>query len=306
MLPHYKNNKFYCLHCDYPLRVIDRGAQCGICQTTFSTADLEKARMQTLSPREREKEHLADARALLAAQEQSLSDFSVVPMEGSAIPNWKKVFSLIGAPVEEQSYATDVFPYISFAYVIICALVFLGGPALVESFQLQPTNLWRWGGLNFVTYSVTHGGPFHILGNLFFLWPFMDNVEEHLGHAKTFVFIVVAAIASALLHLAMDKSNLPLVGASGVCFAMATLYSIRYPKNRFLIAMPLVGLYAYRIRLRLRARTLFLYYIFLEVIGVFGQNAGITSTSHWGHLGGALAGLGFYFVTRDSLEVSST
>jgi hypothetical protein len=61
-----------------------------------------------------------------------------------------------------------------------------------------------------------HGGWLHLIGNMWTLWIFGDNVEDRLGHARYLVLYLVAGIAAALMHIYTNlNSHMPTIGASG-------------------------------------------------------------------------------------------
>src|SRR5207302_1629041 len=67
-----------------------------------------------------------------------------------------------------------------------------------------------------VTSMFLHGSWSHILGNMWYLWIFGDNVEDRFGHGRFVVFYFLCGIAAALGHLAMNPGSvLPTIGASG-------------------------------------------------------------------------------------------
>ena len=78
-----------------------------------------------------------------------------------------------------------------------------------------------------------HGGFFHLAGNLMFLWVFGVNVEDWMGSFKFLVFYLLAGVAGALSHLAIDPDSLrPLIGASGAISGVMGAYMLLYPFNR--------------------------------------------------------------------------
>jgi len=61
-----------------------------------------------------------------------------------------------------------------------------------------------------------HGGWFHLIGNMIFLWVFGDNVEDALGHTRYLLFYLVSAVGAVALQVAVDQQGtIPMVGASG-------------------------------------------------------------------------------------------
>lgn len=78
-----------------------------------------------------------------------------------------------------------------------------------------------------------HGGLFHLLGNLLFLWVFGNNVEDKLGHVLFALFYLAGAVVATLAHVAVNPSStVPLVGASGAIAAVMGAYLIWFPNAR--------------------------------------------------------------------------
>ena len=80
-----------------------------------------------------------------------------------------------------------------------------------------------------------HSGFLHLLGNIWSLWIFGDNVEDVLGKSKTIVFILLAAILSIYGHALLNPSStIPIVGASGIVAAFMGAYLYMFPNARIL------------------------------------------------------------------------
>jgi membrane associated rhomboid family serine protease len=84
-----------------------------------------------------------------------------------------------------------------------------------------------------VTYLFLHGGLMHILGNMWFLHVFGDNVEDSLGRGRYIAFYVLCGLAAAFTQVAIDPtSRIPLVGASGAIAGVLAGYVTLYPHAR--------------------------------------------------------------------------
>lgn len=80
-----------------------------------------------------------------------------------------------------------------------------------------------------------HGGWTHLLGNMFFLFVFGDNIEDRLGHGRYLLFYLVGGVAATLLHaLFTPTSPVPLIGASGAVSAVLGAYIMLFPRQRVL------------------------------------------------------------------------
>jgi membrane associated rhomboid family serine protease len=276
-----------CPYCEWPLKDNGDVKTCGICGHTSHTHIKNKIQKD-----------------LDAIEESDLGNVTVVDVDEINLSGWKQFLSLFCCPVEEEEYATEHRSAVGILFVSLCIGVFFLSDNIQEAFCLNPNSLFHWMGLNFFTYALVHTGFIHLASNLFFLLPFVDNVEDDLGSSKFFVFISISAAVAGAIHMLFDRSTYPLVGASGVCFAIATYYSLRFPQHRFLIAVPVLGILAFKKRIRIRAWILLLFYFALELLGVFDQRAGISNVSHLGHIGGALSGVLFWIVEKRRHEAT--
>src|SRR5947209_18209174 len=78
-----------------------------------------------------------------------------------------------------------------------------------------------------------HGGWMHVLGNMWFLWIFGDNIEDILGHFKYLLFYLLSGLFAMMTQVIIDPySNLPTVGASGAIAGVLGAYFILYPRAR--------------------------------------------------------------------------
>ena len=84
-----------------------------------------------------------------------------------------------------------------------------------------------------------HASLFHVLGNMWMLWIFGDNIEDHLGHFAYLVFYLLCGLAAGLTHILFNaNSRVPTVGASGAIAGVMGAYFILYPRARVLIWFP--------------------------------------------------------------------
>jgi membrane associated rhomboid family serine protease len=100
--------------------------------------------------------------------------------------------------------------------------------------------------LTIVTSMFLHGDLFHIVGNLWFLWIFGDNIEDYLGHFSYLVFYLLCGIAAALTDIAMDPaSRVPTIGASGAIAGVMGAYILLYPRARVLTLVVLIVFFTF-------------------------------------------------------------
>jgi membrane associated rhomboid family serine protease len=90
-----------------------------------------------------------------------------------------------------------------------------------------------------LTSMFLHGGFGHILGNMFFLVVFGDNVEDRMGHMRFSVFYLLGGVVATLFHgLFTQDSSVPMVGASGAISAVLGAYVVFFPRQRVLTFIP--------------------------------------------------------------------
>jgi membrane associated rhomboid family serine protease len=87
--------------------------------------------------------------------------------------------------------------------------------------------------LTLFTSMFMHGGWLHIIGNMWFLWIFGDNVEDAMGPVRYLFFYLVCGLAAAGAQIAAGPdSMIPMVGASGAIAGVLGAYALLYPRAR--------------------------------------------------------------------------
>jgi membrane associated rhomboid family serine protease len=131
----------------------------------------------------------------------------------------------------EISLPEDVLNQFLTVYGVVPA--YFSGPTLVTSMFLHgsaPT---------LITSMFLHGGWSHVIGNMWYLWIFGDNVEDNLGHGRFMLFYLLCGIAAAVGQIAMNPySTLPMIGASGAIAGVMGGYFVLYPHSRVLTLIP--------------------------------------------------------------------
>lgn len=132
-------------------------------------------------------------------------------------------------------------PYVTYVIISINVLIFVFqlNMGMVSS-AAEREFIYRFGFIpaNFSIITVftsmfLHGGISHIMGNMWFLWVFGDNVEGVLGHVKFAVFYIICGLAATMSQLFVDPSStIPMVGASGAIAGVLGMYMIRFPHAR--------------------------------------------------------------------------
>jgi membrane associated rhomboid family serine protease len=93
--------------------------------------------------------------------------------------------------------------------------------------------------LTLFTSMFLHGGWSHVIGNMWYLWIFGDNVEDSFGHGRFLVFYLICGMTAALGQIVMDPTSwLPTIGASGAIAGVMGAYFVLYPRSRVLTIIP--------------------------------------------------------------------
>lgn len=211
-----------------------------------------------------------------------------------------------------DNVAARRYPVITVSLIVLNVAVFLYEvslpPAelesLVFSYGAVPARLASGGvaegaGLSLTFLSLftsmfLHGGWLHVLGNMWYLWIFGDNIEDRMGHFRFLVFYLVCGLAASVAHTGLNlSSTIPSIGASGAVAGVLGAYLLSYPFARILTIVPL-----------------FLFWPIIElpailVLGswflvqfLYGTTALQSSTAQaaggvawWAHVGGFIAGM---------------
>ncbi len=145
--------------------------------------------------------------------------------------------------------------------------------------------------LTLVTSMFLHGGLMHLVGNMWFLWVFGDNVEDALGHDRFAAFYLLSGLGAAMLQIAMDPdSRVPMIGASGAIAGVLGGYLIRHPRARVVAVVPF-GFFLQFMELPAFVFILlwFAYQVLLGLLSMGGSGGGV---AWWAHVGGFLVGVG--------------
>jgi membrane associated rhomboid family serine protease len=147
-----------------------------------------------------------------------------------------------------------------------------------------------------------HGSWMHLLGNMWFLWLFGNNVEDSTGRGRFLVFYLVCGVAAALAQVvSAPASPIPMVGASGAISGVMGGYLVLYPKVRVFTLVPIGFMLT---TVALPAWMMLVYWLLLQVAGgVMSAGSGTGGVAFWAHAGGFAAGLALIklFASQESL-----
>lgn len=147
-----------------------------------------------------------------------------------------------------------------------------------------------------VSFMFLHGGFWHILGNMWTLYIFGDNVEDRLGSFAYLGFYLLAGFVSGMLHLVLNlDSNVPTIGASGAIAGVMGAYFILYPKARILTLIPI---FIFPLIIEIPAFFFLGFWFVLQVLNAMATGQMVSGIAWWAHIGGFAFGIIFvqYFL----------
>ena len=154
---------------------------------------------------------------------------------------------------------------------------------------LQPTPLSVY--ITLLTSMFMHGSFAHILGNMFFLMIFGDNIENRLGHGRYVIFYLLAGLLASLAHVAttylfgMDPS-VPSLGASGAISGVLGAYLVLFPRRR--VRVLVFSFYVQEVPAIVAIGIWFLFQV-ISGVGMLGGDSG--GVAYGAHIGGFVAGM---------------
>jgi membrane associated rhomboid family serine protease len=196
-------------------------------------------------------------------------------------------------------------PYITVTIIVLNALAWFLElslprdvlPVFLQVYGVVPAQLHA---LTLLTSMFLHGSWMHVIGNMWYLWIFGDNVEDRVGHGRFIVFYLLCGIAAAFGQIVIDpESTLPTIGASGAIAGVMGAYFVLYPRSRVLTLIPLVIFWEV---IEVPAPLLLGFWFLMQLFSA-GAIAVTSSTGGGGvafmaHVAGFLCGAGAIFVFR--------
>jgi membrane associated rhomboid family serine protease len=149
------------------------------------------------------------------------------------------------------------FPIINILIIVLNVLIFIfelslsprALSGLIASFGVVPAHVYSWPRMHepvtdlvvpFFTSMFLHGGWLHLIGNMWYLWIFGDNVEDRLGHFRYLVFYLLCGIGAGLVQTFFSgNSRVPSIGASGAIAGVLGAYVVSYPLAKVLTLVPI-------------------------------------------------------------------
>jgi rhomboid family protein len=143
--------------------------------------------------------------------------------------------------------------------------------------------------LSWLSFMFLHGGFWHLLGNMWSLYIFGDNVEDRLGPFRYLVFYLLCGITSGLSHLLFNlHSNMPTIGASGAIAGVMGAYLILHPHSKILTLIPIIFIPWF---IEIPAFFFLGFWFVLQFINAAGSHGNIGGIAWWAHIGGFVFGI---------------
>jgi membrane associated rhomboid family serine protease len=208
-------------------------------------------------------------------------------------------------------------PVVNYAIIAACTLVFLFELSLGEHLQgflvhyglvpahtLNPRLVPRFGIVDqivpFFSSVFLHGGWLHLLGNMWILYIFGDNIESHLGHYRYLAFYLTSGLIAGLIHVVTNwGSTIPTVGASGAVAGVMGAYFILYPRARVLTFIPIFFFFTLmEVPAYIFLGFWFLLQFFSGTFSLLTGTQDFAGIAWWAHIGGFLGGIVLMKVIR--------
>jgi membrane associated rhomboid family serine protease len=201
------------------------------------------------------------------------------------------------------------FPLITVLIIFVNVLVFLYELALgryLEPFLFHygvvPAVVFAWPQTDlplsvvtvpFFTSMFLHGGWLHLIGNMWYLWIFGDNVEDRLGHFTFLIFYLLCGLGAGIVHTILNyNTRVPSIGASGAIAGVLGAYVMSYPNARVLTLIPIfIFVQIIEIPALIVLGFWFIMQFFYGAAALASATANTGGVAWWAHVGGFLIGM---------------
>ena len=152
-------------------------------------------------------------------------------------------------------------------------------------------SVWQQG-FSFLAFMFLHGGFLHLLGNMWSLYIFGDNVEDRLGHLRYLGFYLICGIASGISHILLNLySNIPTIGASGAIAGVMGAYFLLHPRAKILTLIPIFFIPYF---IEIPAAFFLGAWFILQFLNAAGSHGSMGGVAWWAHIGGFIFGIIFF------------
>lgn len=212
-------------------------------------------------------------------------------------------------PIRDRS-PSGTFPFVTVGIILANVFVFLielslGGQleSFLFRFGVVPVKVFYSSEIPdstlintyfpFLSYMFLHGGFVHLIGNMWYLWIFGDNIEDLLGRTRFILFYLLCGVGAAIVHVFFNRqSGIPCIGASGAIAGVLGAYMVTFPRARVLVILPLFIFWEF---IELPAIIVLGFWFLIQF---FAGTAAISAAqgggvAWWAHIGGFILGIIF-------------
>ncbi|HZK43111.1 MAG TPA: rhomboid family intramembrane serine protease [Syntrophomonadaceae bacterium] len=150
-------------------------------------------------------------------------------------------------PLRDSTHS-EKFPIITILLIILNIYIyfnttFLNPTGVEETFfvyGLVPANfISDTSLLTLISYTFLHASPLHLIGNMWILWLFGDNVEDKMGKVKFLLFYSICGVLAGVSHIIVNPySYIPVIGASGAVAGIMGAYFLMFRNAKVLTFVP--------------------------------------------------------------------
>ena len=214
---------------------------------------------------------------------------------------WQYLPALMGLPVEKGAPAKTKYPLLTWGFTVICVAAFILSLSdyrnIINNWGYIPAQWSRHGGLTLLTSMFLHGGIGHLIGNLYFLLIFGDNVEDLMGKAKYLILILLSGLSATLTHTFFDPaSTIPCIGASGFISGIIACYAVCFPSVRIAFLYRIFFIYRWFSIPAWGAALI--WFAFQVGMGLLFSQSGKGGVAYMAHVGGFIPGILFAIFHR--------
>jgi membrane associated rhomboid family serine protease len=207
-----------------------------------------------------------------------------IPSRTAPVVTWALIFTNVLVFMYELSLPPDQLEALFHLFGIVPARYSHPEWAMAVGFPID--SYWP-----FITSMFLHGGFLHLIGNMWSLWIFGDNVEDRMGHLRYLLFYLLTGVIAGATHWFTNvDSTMPTVGASGAIAGVLGAYFVLFPHSRIIVLLPVFLIPFF---FELPAVTYLLFWFLSQLLG--GTIAGLSArdvggVAFWAHIGGFVSG----------------
>ncbi|MBP2639543.1 MAG: rhomboid family protein [Firmicutes bacterium] len=158
----------------------------------------------------------------------------------------------------------------------------------MQGLSANPVNIFVY--VPLITNLFLHGGWLHIIGNMWYLKIFGDNIEDRMGHGMFFLFYILCGVVANIVQIIVDPaSQIPTIGASGAISGVLGAYSVCFPSAK---VSTVVFLFIFLTVIEIPALLFLGLWFFMQLqSGAASLFMAGSNVAWWAHIGGFLAGM---------------